>query len=200
MTDSDATPGTGDPAASEQPTSTDPVVSSAGSGVSPVAGSDGQAPDADGPLAVLEREGDIAADYLEELLDIADLDGDIDIDVDGDRAVVSLVGGDLDHLVGADGAVLTALQDLTRLAVTRETDLRSRLVVDVAGYRERRRAEITALVSRAADQVRDGATAVPLPAMGAFERKIAHDAVAALGLASDSEGEDPQRHVVVRAS
>jgi len=158
------------------------------------------ATDASSPLDILEREGDIGGDYLEELLDIADLDGDIDLDVDGDRAIVSLVGGDLGHLVGDDGAVLTALQDLTRLAVTRETGQRSRLVVDVDGYRARRRSEIAGLVATAAEQVRTGGGAVPLPPMGAFERKIAHDAVAGLGLASESEGEEPRRRVVVRAS
>jgi len=158
------------------------------------------ATDASSPLDILEREGDIGGDYLEELLDIADLDGDIDLDVDGDRAIVSLVGGDLGHLVGDDGAVLTALQDLTRLAVTRETGQRSRLVVDVDGYRARRRSEIAGLVATAAGQVRTGGGAVPLPPMGAFERKIAHDAVAGLGLASESEGEEPRRRVVVRAS
>jgi len=150
--------------------------------------------------SVLDREGDVAADYLEELLDIADLDGDIDIDVDGDRAVVSLVGGDLRHLVGTDGAVVMALQDLTRLAVTRETGERSRLVVDVDGYRDRRRAEITVIATAAVELVRGGAERAPLPAMSAFERKIAHDVVADLGLSSDSEGEDPGRHVVVSAS
>jgi len=156
--------------------------------------------DASSPLDILEREGDIGGDYLEELLDIADLDGDIDLDVDGDRAIVSLVGGDLGHLVGDDGAVLTALQDLTRLAVTRETGQRSRLVVDVDGYRARRRSEIAGLVATAAEQVRTGGGAVPLPSMGAFERKIAHDAVAGLGLASESEGDEPRRRVVVRAA
>ena len=176
----------------------------AGDAGDPVATADGATADgaaaAESPADLLEREGDIAGDYLEELLDIADLDGDIDLDVDGDRAIVSLEGGDLGHLVGEDGAVVTALQDLTRLAVTRETGQRSRLVVDVDGYRGRRRTEISSLVAGAAEQVRADGGAVPLPPMSAFERKIAHDAVAALGLASDSEGEDPRRHVVVRAS
>lgn len=153
-----------------------------------------------GEGGALDREGDVAADYLEELLDIADLDGDIDIDVDGDRALVSLVGGDLGHLVGTDGSVLMALQDLTRLAVIRETGERSRIVVDVDGYRDRRRVEIVQLVATAARQVGDGAPRAELPTMSAFERKIAHDAVAGLGLRSDSEGEDPHRHVVVHPS
>ena len=94
----------------------------------------------------LEREGDIAADYLEALLDIADLDGDIDMDVEGDRAMVAIVGAKLTQLVGPNGKVLDALQELTRLAVTQQTGDRSRLMLDVAGYRERRRAELVAAV------------------------------------------------------
>lgn len=148
----------------------------------------------------LEHEGDVAADYLEELLDIADLDGDIDIDVEGGRPVVSLVGDGLGHLVGPEGAVIGALQDLTRLAVIRQTGDRSRLVVDVDGYRDRRRGEVTELAGDAVRRVRDGGEAVELPPMGAFERKIAHDVVADAGLVSASEGEEPRRHVVVRAS
>ena len=90
----------------------------------------------------LEREGDIAADYLEELLDIADLDGDLDMDVEGDRASVSIVGADLEALVGEEGEVLEALQELTRLAVYRETGERSRLMLDVSGHRAGRRTEL----------------------------------------------------------
>jgi len=93
----------------------------------------------------LEREGEIAADYLEELLDIADLDGDIDMDVERDRAIVSVVGGDLDHLVGRDGVVLEAIQELTRLAVLTSTGQRSRLMLDIGGYRAGRRAVLTEL-------------------------------------------------------
>ena len=145
----------------------------------------------------LEREGDVAADYLEALLDIADLDGDIDMDVERDRAMVSIVGGDLGNLVGANGEVLDALQELTRLAVTRETGERSRLMLDIAGFRASRRADLTALAERAVADVRRTGEPVKLSPMTAFERKVVHDAVAAAGLVSESEGEGPSRRVVV---
>lgn len=145
----------------------------------------------------LEAEGDVAADFLEELLDIADLDGDIDMDVDGDRAAVSIVGGDLKHLVGRDGDVLEALQELTRLAVYRETGERSRLMLDVDGYRAARRKELVQIAEAAIEQVRESGEAVPLNPMSPFERKVVHDAVADGGLVSESEGEDTRRHVVI---
>ena len=145
----------------------------------------------------LEREGDIAADYLEGLLDIADLDGDIDMDVETDRAAVSIVGGDLSNLVGRNGEVLEALQELTRLAVQAQTGDRSRLMLDVAGHRAARRTELTALGTTTAQQVAADGTPVRLAPMTPFERKVVHDAVAASGLRSESEGEEPQRRVVV---
>jgi spoIIIJ-associated protein len=145
----------------------------------------------------LETEGDVAADFLEELLDIADLDGDIDMDVDGDRAAVSIVGGDLKHLVGRDGDVLEALQELTRLAVYRETGERSRLMLDVDGYRAARRAELVAVAEEAIERVKADGSAVALEPMTPFERKVVHDAVADAGLVSESEGADATRHVVV---
>ena len=145
----------------------------------------------------LEREGEIAADYLEELLDIADLDGDIDMDVERDRALVSVVGDDLDDLVGRDGTVLEALQELTRLAVLTATGQRSRLMLDVGGYRAGRREVLTALGRTTAEGVRTTGEKVRLEAMTPFERKIVHDAVAEAGLRSESEGEEPQRCVVV---
>jgi spoIIIJ-associated protein len=147
--------------------------------------------------AKLEAEGDIAADFLEGLLDIADLDGDIDMDVDGDRAAVSIVGGRLDHLVGADGQVLDALQELTRLAVYRQTGERSRLMLDVAGYREARRTALREEAAGAVSAVRDGAERIEMAPMTAFERKIVHDVVAEAGLRSESEGDEPRRFVVV---
>ncbi len=145
----------------------------------------------------LEVEGDAAADFLEELLDIVDLDGDIDLDVEGDRATVSVVGGDLSTLVGDTGKVLDALQELTRLAVQQETGERSRLMLDVAGHRARRRAELEAQVQRSVQDVRSSGEPLRLSPMNPFERKVVHDAVAAAGLHSESEGEEPQRRVVV---
>jgi spoIIIJ-associated protein len=148
-------------------------------------------------VADLEQEGEIAADYIEGLLDIADLDGDIDMDVEGDRALVSVVGGTLDELVGNRGVVLEALQELTRLAVQRQTGERTRMMLDVGGYRARRREELTVVGREAADEVRQTGAPKRLTPMTAFERKIVHDAVAAAGLHSESEGEEPDRRVVV---
>jgi spoIIIJ-associated protein len=145
----------------------------------------------------LENEGEIAADYLEELLDIADLDGDIDTYVEGGRAHVSIVTeGDL--LVGADGAVLEALQELARLAVMTETGRRSRLMLDIAGHRDRRRKELEVLAKDAIADVKESGEPVRLAPMNPFERKIVHDVVAAASLVSESEGEEPRRCVVVR--
>jgi spoIIIJ-associated protein len=148
-------------------------------------------------LPNLELEGEIAADYIEGLLDVADLDGDIDMDVEGDRAVVSVVGATLDELVGSRGEVLDALQELTRLAVHRQTGGRTRLMLDIGGYRAERRAELTELGTSVADEVKRTGEAKALGAMNAFERKIVHDAIAAAGLRSESEGMDPNRRVVV---
>jgi spoIIIJ-associated protein len=145
----------------------------------------------------LEAEGDIAADYLEELLDIADLDGDLDMDVEGDRAAVSIVGADLSQLVGRDGEVLEALQELTRLAVYRETGERSRLMLDISGYRAEKRTELEKLAADTVARVKETGEPVPLEAMTPFERKVVHDAVAAAGLTSESEGVEPRRFVVV---
>jgi spoIIIJ-associated protein len=144
----------------------------------------------------LDLEAEIAADYLEELLDIADLDGDIDTYIEGDRAHVSVIS-ESTVLVGADGEVLDALQELTRLAVMTETGERSRLMLDVAGYREQRRKELIALAADAVGTVKESQEPVPLAPMNPFERKVVHDAVAAAGLTSESEGEEPDRHVIV---
>jgi spoIIIJ-associated protein len=151
----------------------------------------------------LEEEGDIAADYLEELLDITDLDGDIDIDVDHGRASLAIVaegaaGRSLRRLVGADGEVLDALQELTRLAVQVRTGDRSRLMLDIAGYRAGRRAELGEVARNAIATVRASGEPVALEPMNPFERKVVHDVVAEAGLVSDSEGVEPMRHVVVR--
>jgi spoIIIJ-associated protein len=148
-------------------------------------------------VQALEQEGEIAADYIEGLLDIGDYDGDIDMDVEGERAMVAVVGGALDELVGKRGEVLEALQELTRLAVHRRTGNRSRLMLDVGGYRERRRAELTKLGLDVAAEVKRTSVPKPLAPMTPFERKIVHDAVAAAELRSESEGEEPDRYVVV---
>ncbi|HET8665124.1 MAG TPA: R3H domain-containing nucleic acid-binding protein [Nocardioides sp.] len=145
----------------------------------------------------LEREGDIAADYLEELLDIADLDGDLDMDVEGERAVVSIVGADLQQLVGDQGKVLDALQELTRLAVYRETGERSRLMLDISGHRAARRRELEELAAATVAEVKETGERAALRPMTPFERKVVHDAVAAAGLTSESEGVEPRRYVVV---
>jgi spoIIIJ-associated protein len=145
----------------------------------------------------LEEEGDIAADYLEGLLDIADQDGDIDLDVEGDRASVSVVGDQLTVLVGENGAVLEALQELTRLAVYRETGERSRLMLDIGEFRAEKRKALESLARDAADEVRETGDAVKLSPMTPFERKVVHDAVAEQGLRSESEGVEPARCVVV---
>ena len=145
----------------------------------------------------LENEGDIAADYLEELLDIADLDGDLDMDVEGDRAAVSIVGADLSQLVGGKGEVLDALQELTRLAVYRETGERSRLMLDISGYRAAQRERLVRLATDKIAEVRSTGEPVSLEPMTSFERKVVHDAVSAAGLTSESEGAEPRRFVVI---
>lgn len=147
----------------------------------------------------LIEEGEIAGDYLEQLLDVLDFDGDIDLDVEGERAIVSIDGGeDLSKLVGRRGDVLDALQELTRLAVQQTTGVRSRLMLDVAGWRAKRRADLSALGTEAAQRVVESGELESLAAMTPFERKIVHDAVAAVdGAASESEGTEPHRHVVV---
>ncbi|BBX24629.1 single-stranded DNA-binding protein [Mycolicibacter terrae] len=148
----------------------------------------------------LVAEGEIAGDYLEELLDLLDFDGDIDLDVEGRRAIVSIDGGnDLTKLVGRKGEVLDALQELTRLAVHQKTGERSRLMLDIAGWRRRRRDDLTALGDEVARRVLESGTDEELAPMSPFERKIVHDAVAAVaGVYSESQGVEPSRRVVVR--
>jgi spoIIIJ-associated protein len=167
-------------------------------------------PDEDGADAALEpadpvgdddllvREGDVAGDYLERLLDILDVDGDIDLDVEGDRASVAIVGGDLKDLVGPGGAVLEALQELTRLAVAQSTGVRSRLMLDISGFRARRRADLTSLAAETARRVASSRQPERLSPMNPFERKVVHDVIAGVaGVHSESEGEEPNRRVVV---
>jgi len=147
---------------------------------------------------LLVREGDIAADYLERFLDIVDYDGDIDLDVENDRAAVAIVGTDLGALVGARGETLDALQELTRLAVQQQTGARSRLMLDVSGHRQARRAELHTLATDTAAHVLDSGEPSRLAPMNPFERKVVHDAVSEIdGVFSESEGEEPNRRVVV---
>ena len=154
-------------------------------------------PKAPKTIAKLEEEGDIAADYLEALLDIADLDGDIDIDVENDRASLAIVGGKLRHLVGQEGEVLDSIQELTRLAVQTATGDRSRLMLDIEGFRANKRTELTALAKEKAKEATSTGNSITLEPMNAFERKIIHDTIQELGLTSESDGEDPRRFVVI---
>ncbi|WP_439030910.1 protein jag [Gordonia terrae] len=176
---------------------------------SPVAGADADADDPsedaedidddDDDEDRLVEEGEIAGDYLEQLLDVLDFDGDIDLDVDGDRAVVSIDGGDdLTKLVGRKGEVLDALQELTRLAVQQATGERSRLMLDVARWRADRRDRLARLGREVAERVLSSGEREALDPMTPFERKIVHDAVAVVdGVVSESEGTEPKRRVVV---
>lgn len=162
------------------------------------------APEAATGASRLEEEGDIAADYLEELLDIADIDGDIDIEVRNGRTYISIVADEeadaLKALVGENGEVLDALQELTRLSVLSATDSRSRLVLDISGYRDQRNVELAQIAKAADEAIKAGSASVVLEPMGAYERKIVHDAIADLGLESESEGEGVSRHIVVTAT
>ncbi|GAA3177778.1 hypothetical protein GCM10010531_34490 [Blastococcus jejuensis] len=147
---------------------------------------------------LLVREGDVAGDYLERLLDILDVDGDIDLDVEGDRASVAIVGGRLNDLIGPDGATLEALQELTRLAVAQSTGVRSRLMLDVGGFRAKRRADLSSLAAETAGRVAQSGQPERLSPMNPFERKVVHDVIAGVaGVHSESEGEEPNRRVVV---
>lgn len=150
-----------------------------------------------------QQEGDLVADYIEELLDITDLDGDIDIEERAGRTYVSVLADDNDEelqaLVGRHGKVLNALQDLSRLMVHSETGERSRVILDVAGYREQRAQELAEIGYEGVEKVKAGETEVHLKPMGSYERKIVHDAVAEVGFHTASEGEGAQRHVVISA-
>ncbi len=182
----------------------DHAQASAQSGLDGPTSLDGQ-PDVDGEAGadaemgtLLVEEGDIAADYLERLLDIIDYDGDIDLDVENQRAVVAIVGSDLQSLVGPHGETLDALQELTRLAVQQKTGSRSRLMLDISGHRQTRRTQLGALASETAQRVLDTGDAERLAPMNPFERKVVHDVIAGIdGVRSESEGEEPERRVVV---
>ena len=149
----------------------------------------------------LDAEGDAAADFLEELLDILDMDGDIDISVEAGRAKVAIVSDgpsqDLRRLVGPEGEVLDALQDLARLAVQSETGEMSRLMLDIADFRAGRKERLAEIARAAIGRVKETGEREAMDPMNAFERKVVHDVVLEAGLLSESEGEDPQRYVVV---
>jgi spoIIIJ-associated protein len=184
--------GSGDPALPDaDPASADAVLE-------PIDDEDDDEDGDEGGESLLVREGDVAGDYLERLLDILDVDGDIDLDVEGDRASVAVVGGQLKTLIGPDGATLEALQELTRLAVAQSTGVRSRLMLDIGGFRAKRRSDLTSLASAAAERVAQSRQPERLSAMNPFERKVVHDVIAAAaGVRSESEGEEPNRRVVV---
>jgi spoIIIJ-associated protein len=172
------------------------TVAASESGSDDAASDDAPADDDDNALLV--HEGDIAADYLERLLDIVDYDGDIDLDVENDRAIVAIVGTDLQALVGAHGETLDALQELTRLAVQQKTGVRSRLMLDVSGHRQARRDELGRLAGETAKQVIESGESQRLAPMNPFERKVVHDTISAIdGVRSESDGEEPNRRVVV---
>jgi spoIIIJ-associated protein len=159
---------------------------------------DDDAPAARSGNALLVQEGDIAADYLERLLDIVDYDGDIDLDVENGRAVVAIVGSDLSALVGAHGETLEALQELTRLAVQQKTGSRSRLMLDISNFRGDRRVTLEELARNTAEAVLAEKASVRLNPMNPFERKVVHDTISSFaGVRSESEGEEPNRRVVV---
>lgn len=175
----------------------DPVVPESLESTADVVDADGGV-DADEEDSLVE-EGEIAGDYLEQLLDVLDFDGDIDLDVEGDRAMVSIDGGrDLQKLVGAEGDVLDALQELTRLAVQQVTGDRSRLMLDIGGWRAGRREKLTELGVAVSRRVLAAGEKEELDAMSPFERKIVHDAVAGVdGVVSESTGVEPNRRVVI---
>ena len=178
---------------------TDEVADEAAAPAGSVSGEPEEPAGPDEKLSVLEHEGEVAADYLEALLDILDMDGDLELDIEGERASVAIVGDGLDDLVGQRGQTLEALQELTRLAVLQETGQRSRLMLDIGGYRARRRTELVALATEAGERVASTGEDERLAPMTPFERKVVHDTIAGMeGVLSESEGEEPQRRVVVR--
>lgn len=151
-------------------------------------------------IAQLEEEGDIAADYIEELLDITDLDGDIDIDARAGRAYVSVNSSEDSNLrLLSKPDTVNALQELTRIAVQAKTGSFSRLILDVGGSRAAREAELAVIVDRAVERLEAGAASASLPPMSSYERKLVHDLVSARGFVSESEGEGRDRHTVITA-
>jgi spoIIIJ-associated protein len=152
----------------------------------------------DRTLAQLEEEGDIAADYLEELLDITDLDGDIDIDVREGRAYLAVTAGQDSNLaLISHPDTVEALQELTRLAVQVKTSSYSRLILDVGGSRQAKIDQLTKVVQRFIKKFEETGEPQHLKPMSSYERKLAHDLIAEAGLGSESEGEGKDRHIVI---
>lgn len=187
-----------DPAPESQPAPVDPAPGSGQAPLDLAAARSGEPSSARPLVEQLEQEGDVAADFLEALLDIADLDGDLELEVAGERAAVTVLGSDLRVLVGPDGKALDALQELTRLAVFQSTGVRSRLLLDIGGYRAEHRMALQAQAQEAVARVRESGQPERLAAMNSFERKVVHDVVAAQGLTSASEGEGANRGVVIQ--
>ncbi|GIE80900.1 SpoIIIJ-associated protein [Actinoplanes philippinensis] len=191
MTDTSTPPSADSSASAVEPAATDSAVTAEEGKKSESVASDGD----------LFRQSEIAADYVEGLLDILDYDGDIDELVSAGRPMVEVVGGRLQPLVGQRGATLEALQELTRLAIFRATGSPSRLLLDIGGYRAARRKELAAVARNAVEKVKEHGDAVRLEPMSAFERKCVHDVVNAIpGVQSESEGVEPNRRIVVRAA
>jgi spoIIIJ-associated protein len=141
---------------------------------------------------------DIAADYIEGFLDIADLDGDLEIAQSNGRDYVSVVSGEGDDLSALSKAdSVAALQELTRIAVHSKTGEFSRLILDIAGSRDARSKELERLVDRAVERIEGGASSAALPPMSSYERKLVHDFVSERGFVSNSEGEGSDRHTVI---
>ncbi|GAB1643876.1 protein jag [Krasilnikovia sp. MM14-A1259] len=192
---------TSTPSAAQSSEAVDPEAGgvSAESGSASSAGGEQEKPESGSSDSDLFRQSEIAADYVEGLLDILDYDGDIDELVSGGRPMVEVVGGRLQPLVGQRGATLEALQELTRLAIFRATGSPSRLLLDIGGYRASRRKELAAVARNAVEKVKEHGDAVRLEPMSAFERKCVHDVVNAIsGVQSESEGVEPNRRIVVR--
>ena len=157
------------------------------------------AEDSKDSIKALEEGGDIAADYLEELLDIYDLDGDIEIDVRQGRAYLEVsASGDSNLKLISDPETVEALQELTRLAVQVKTNSFSRLILDVGGSRQARVNDLTRIVNKLVAKVKDTGEAIPMKPMSSYERKIVHDLVSEAGLTSESEGEGKERHIVIK--
>ena len=141
----------------------------------------------------------VATTFLEGLVKSAGLNGSVSAKVEGEHIDIDVLGEDLGFLVGTKGATLLALQDLTRVVSQRRLgDHETRLRVDVAGYREKRREALTRFALKVAGDVKSSGQARALEPMNSSDRKIVHDALTEVeGISTRSEGSDPFRRVVV---